>query len=245
MQNKQKENSEVNNTGIAVSKKVLIGVGSILVVILLGLGIKYFYLQPQEEEANAELSLGLEYLAEGIRLNQQAISMLNAEDSTLTDSIKKECEELKKNATDKFNKALNGDGKYCGFIKLANKINIANAQAGICYFYLKDYKNAIKYLEELNTEENNILSTQYLKALADSYVCDKQVEKAIETLIQAAETSGNATQSSSMLLEAGILYESLNKKEDALNIYNKIKNDFPQSQIASVEINKYIERVSK
>ena len=233
-----------------------------VIVAVLALGIfatQYFYLQPKEEKAQTSLTLGLQYLDEAAQLNAQAMTMLSATDSTLTDSVKAEAEEVKQQVAEAYNKALNGDNKFPGFLKLANESmtdasNIAAANAGLCYFNLGNYKEAIKYLEKFSAQGDKGLSAQYVAALANSYAADQQLDKAIDTFKKAAKIADNAILSPNYLIEAGKLLENQKKNEEALAIYESIKADYPQSSVATPQpvqgafvalIDKYIERVSK
>lgn len=241
---------EVKNAASAASKKSLMILGGVLVLVLAIVGVKYLYLDPKAEEANNNLSQGLAYMDEAKQIQLSAVSMLNVADSLLTDSLKAQSDSISKQAEAVYAKALNGDGKFPGFLKMADSFNLAKAQAGLCYFNLGNYKEAIKYLEDYDQAGDMVLSSQYMKALADAYVCDNQVEKAIETLKEAAAVADNSVLSPAYLLEAGMLLESLNKAEEALAVYAEIKEKFPHAYMSmpapyAAQIDKYIERVSK
>lgn len=77
----------------------------------------------------------------------------------------------------------------------------------------------------------------------DAYVELGQVEKGISYFDKAAN-SKNDVISPIFLKKAGVAYESLNKPEKALELYNKIKDNYPKSNEAS-DIDKYIARVQK
>ena len=248
-QNNLNETNEEVKSSVGINRNVLYGVIAIVVIALALIGVKYFYLNPKVEAANTQLTIGLQYMDEGQNFKMQSISLLNTPDALLTDSVKKQSEDFKNKANDSYNKALNGDGVYPGFLKLADDLNIASAQAGICYYQLGKYKEAIQIFEAYSAVPGDVLSAQYLKALADCYTFENQTEKAIETLIQAAAIADNFVVSPNYLLEAGQLYESLKKNEEALKIYQQIKKDYPQSNLTmplnGSQIDKYIERVSK
>ena len=253
----QSENLE--KSLLARNSKLLTGAIIIAVIVLGIFATQYFYLQPKEDKAQTNLTLGLQYLDEAAQLNAQALTMLTSTDSILSDSVKAEAEAIKQQVTDAYNKALNGDAKFPGFLSLANESmtdasNIAAANAGLCYFNLGNFKEAIKYLEKFSAQGDKGLSAQYVAALANSYAADQQVDKAIDTFKDAAKIASNAVLSPLYLIEAGKLLESQKKNEEALAIYESIKADYPESDVATPQpmqgafvalIDKYIERVSK
>ena len=246
-----------------------------LAVIVLGfLGFKYLYQNPKEEKAQTMLTQNLELLNAN-RMQQleqiltqvaQAEAMLESEmlkgDSanlSLKDTLNNRVEAFKAARQEIYNKALKGDGKLPGLLKIADEgmtaaANIAKAEAGICYYKLGNYKEAIKYLESFTPQGDKGLSPQYVAALANCYAADGQIDKAIETFKEAAKEADNDATSPDYLMEAALLLENQNKKEEALKIYEQIKAEYPRSQIVQPQsvggayvsqIDKYIERVSK
>ena len=158
--------------------------------------------------------------------------------------------------------ALNGDKKtYPGYAKIASEYsitdagNLANIYAGICYANLGKTKEAIKSFESFSTQGDETVSPAALGALANCYATDGQVDKAIATFKKAADMANNVSLSPAFLIEAGKLLESQKKNEEALELYNKVKNDYPtctqaspvqqNGMIIAPEIEKYIERVSQ
>lgn len=163
-------------------------------------------------------------------------------------------------AQEDYDKALNGDGQFPGYLKIAkdysftDAANIATLQAGLAYAHKGDYKNAIKFLEDFSPKGDKSISPSAVGALANCYAAEKQTDKAIETFKKAAKMANNEALSPLFLLEAGKLYENAGNKEEARKLYEQIKSDYPQSplsvpqasqddNIADPEIDKYIERV--
>lgn len=160
-----------------------------------------------------------------------------------------------------YTKALNGEGQYQGFLKIAKEYsftdgaNLAHAYAGECYAQLGKYKEAIKQLEDFSTQGDITVSPAILGCLADCYASDGQIDKAIDTFKKAASKADNESLSPVFLLSAAQLLESQNKAEEAKALYEKIKSDYPTAQIsmpqqqgsgfAAPEIDKYIERATK
>lgn len=161
-----------------------------------------------------------------------------------------------------YDKALKGEGKFPGYIKIAAQYsftdagNIAKLYAGEAYAHKGDIKNAIKYLEDWSPASDRSVSPSGLSTLANCYAANKQVDKAIDTFKKAASKADNPALSPLFLLEAGKLLEHQNKKDEALKLYQQIKSDYPTSQlsvpqgapngvIGDAEIDRYIERASK
>lgn len=263
-QNTPKENldqqSENTEKSLLARNSKLLTAAIIIAVIAFGVfAVQYFYVQPKEEKAQSNLTLGLQYVEEAAQLNAQATSMTAMPDSLLTDSVKAAAENIKKQVADTYQKALNGDGRFPGFIKLSKEsmtdaANIAAANAGLCYYNMNNYKEAIKYLEQFSPQDDKSLSAQYIAALANCYVAEKATDKAISAFQEAADIADNAILCPTYLLEAGKLFESQGKNEEALKIYQTIKSTYPESEIVTPQpiqgafvalIDKYIERVSK
>ena len=278
--NKNVENEELKKGktlkfgSVNISKNVVVILATVAVIILGFLGFKYLYQNPKEEKAQTMLTQNLELLNAN-RMQQleqiltqvnQAEAMLEAEmlkgDSanlSLRDTLNNRVEAFKAARQEIYNKALKGDGKLPGLLKIADEgmtsaANIAKAEAGICYYKLGNYKEAIKYLEEFTPQGDKGLSPQYVAALANCYAADGQIDKAIDTFKEAAKEADNDATSPEYLMEAAALLESQNKKDEALKLYEQIKADYPRSQLVQPQsiggayvsqIDKYIERASK
>lgn len=150
-----------------------------------------------------------------------------------------------------FETALNGEGTFPGYIKIASEYsgtdgaNLANLYAGICYAQQNKYQEALPYLEAYTPGDDQSISAMALFALAQCYAGVNNIDEAIETFQEAAEQADNAALSPMCLLEAGKLLESQDKKAEALKLYESIKADYPTSTVvvgSPAEIEKYIER---
>lgn len=269
-----KNGNAVKFGSVNVSKKMVVILTTLAVIVLGFLGFKYLYQNPKEEKAQTMLTQNLELLNAN-RMQQleqiltqvaQAEAMLESEmlkgDSanlSLKDTLNNRVEAFKAARQEIYNKALKGDGKLPGLLKIADEgmtaaANIAKAEAGICYYKLGNYKEAIKMLEDFTPQGDKGVSPQYIAALANCYAADGQLDKAVDTFKKAASEADNAATSPQYLIEAGLLLESQKKNDEALKIYEQIKKDYPQSALVAPQqmqggyvsaIDKYIERVSK
>ncbi len=215
-------------------------------VVVLGASIfcayKFFYLNPKKEKAQTELGINVAQRSvwdpEVNKILDEVAQAGNAleyaADSTkdsLTAVFNKKSGECPEALKAVYNKALKGEGKTPGLLKIAEVDNIAKAEAGICYLKMGNYKEAIKYLEEFSPQDDKGLTPQYLAALANSYVGDKQIDKAIETFKDAAKRANNAVLSPLYLRDAGLLLESQKKNDEALKLYEEIKTKYPTSSL--------------
>ena len=189
-------------------------VGAVVLIVLAVLAVKNFYLEPLEIDAQNEMAKAQSYFA-----------------------------------TDSFHIALNGNNNdVIGFKEIASDYsltasgNLAKAYAGICYFKLGQYDNAIKSLSQFDSDDS-YFSTSIVGLIGDAYVELGKAEKGIDYFEKAAAAK-NKVLSPIYLKKAGIAYESLNKAEKALQSYNKLKDEYPRSQEAA-DIEKYIARVQK
>lgn len=150
--------------------------------------------------------------------------------------------------TGDYDKALNGDGTNDGFLQIIDKYgstpsgNLARLYAGLCYAHTDKAEEAVKYLEDYDACDDMMVSNAALGALGNCYAQLNQNDKAASTLLKAAKRADNNTLSPLYFLQAGQIYEALGNKDKAMDCYETIKSDYPQS-VQSQDIDKYIERL--
>lgn len=149
-------------------------------------------------------------------------------------------------ALDSFALALDGNGADVeGFKEIASNYsstasgNLALAYSGICYYKMGDYENAIKSLSNYDGDDT-YFKTSVIGLIGDANVELGKMDKA-QSYYQKAIDRDNEL-SSVYLKKSGILYELNGDKESALEQYQAIKDDYPNS-IEARDIDKYIERV--
>ncbi len=148
---------------------------------------------------------------------------------------------------DSLNLALNGDGNYLGFLDIANNYkhtntgNLALYSAGICYLHLGDYQEAIDYLTKYS-KKDKLIASLAIGAIGDAYVELGNTEKGITQYLEAADYADNSFNTPLFLMKAAELYELSQKYPDALKLYERIKNEYPESTEGMI-IDKYIARV--
>jgi len=143
--------------------------------------------------------------------------------------------------------ALNGDGNYLGFLDIArdykftNSGNLARYSAGICYLHLGNYKEAIEFLNKYS-KKDKLIGSLAIGATGDAYVELGDLEKGVSKYIEAADFARNSFNTPLFLMKAGELYELKGKFPEALKLYERIENQYPESTEGTT-IEKYISRV--
>lgn len=147
-----------------------------------------------------------------------------------------------------YEKALNGDGTNDGFLQVVDKFgstpsgNLARLYAGLCYAKTDKAEEAVKFLEDYDACGDMMVSNAALGALGNCYAQLGQNDKAAATLLKAAKRADNNTLSPLYYQQAGQIFEALGNKSKALDCYQTIKSDYPQS-VQAQDIDKYIERL--
>ena len=196
------------------NKKMIIGAVVALVVIIAGCMLYNTYVAtPNEQKASTILAKGQDYFQ-----------------------------------TQQFEKALKGDSTgYAGFVKIADEYsstdagNLANLYAGLCYANLDKWQEAAQYIEKFDAKDDQMISPAALGALGNVYAHLNQLDKAVSTLKKAAEKADNNSLSPTFLIQAGQILESQNKKDEALKLYQTIKEKYFNSMQYQT-IDEYIER---
>jgi tetratricopeptide (TPR) repeat protein len=143
--------------------------------------------------------------------------------------------------------ALNGDGNYLGFLDIAkdykftNSGNLARYGAGICYLHLGKYNEAIDFLNKYS-KKDKVIGSLAIGATGDAYVELGDLEKGVSKYIEAADYAKNSFNTPIFLMKAAEIYESTGKFQEALNLYERIQNKYPESTEGTT-IEKNIARV--
>jgi len=184
---------------------------AIVVVVVLYIGAQRYYIAPLQEEAAGQMFMAEKFFER-----------------------------------DSFDLALNGYGTYPGFIeitedyKITKTANLAKYYAGICYLRIGDFEKAVKYLKDFNTKDVLVGSVKY-SSLGDAYVELEDFHSAVKAYEKGISEFENNFTSPILLKKAGIVYEEMNQKSEALKVFSQIKTEFPDSEEAR-DIDKYIAR---
>ena len=117
---------------------------------------------------------------------------------------------------------------------------IAVFEAGVAAFELKDYNKAI---EHFSAYEGNdpIFNARALACIGDCYVELGDFQKAYENFASAVKAADNEF-ASEYAFKAGLVAEKLGNNENALAMYQTVKDQYPNTPRA-MDIDKYISRV--
>ncbi len=220
----KKKKKDVNETGFesvenALSKteqyieenqkSLTIIVSVIAIIVAVYLGYKRFYLAPTEKEAQAEMYMAEKYFE-----------------------------------ADSFRLALEGDGSYLGFLDIIDEYgvtksaNLAHYYAGICYLRMNDYESAIEELKKFDANDV-MIATIALGAIGDAYVELGELKEGLSFYIKAAARKKNDFTTPVYLKKAGLVYEEIGEFDKAIQMYESIEKEYPDSQEA-FDIDKYI-----
>jgi tetratricopeptide (TPR) repeat protein len=143
---------------------------------------------------------------------------------------------------------LNGNGTEKGMLyviehyKGTKQANLAKFYAGVSYYKLGEYDNAIKYLKDFTTEGKQIQARAY-GTLADAYADTKKFTEALEFYKKAGTFYPEDEITSSIyLFRAAQLQEVLGKVDDAIATYKDIKLKYPKTEFGATA-DKYINKL--
>lgn len=146
---------------------------------------------------------------------------------------------------DSFELALNGDGGFLDIIDNHGSTkagNLASYYAGLCYFNLGKYDEAIENLKDFSTSDE-VLGSLSIGVLADAQMEKGDTKAALGNYKKAANFSTNEACAPFLLKKAGLAFESTGDKVEANKLYTKLQNEFPNSDLAR-DIDLYIGRTS-
>ena len=196
-------------------KNWLIGGVIVIVVIILGIfGVKKFISEPRKAKANTEAYPAEFYFTEA----SEAEAMGDYRRALYGDST----------SNDKYSIGLLAIIDKYGSTPAGNR---AKYEAGICFLHLGEYKEALKYLDKYNGKD------QLTPVLDEMMKGDAEVEQgnndaAIKHYNKAASMDDNPITAPFAYFKAGMVYLMNNDKAKALENFNKVKSDYPESPLS-------------
>lgn len=190
-------------------KSILTVIGIVVVIVVAYFGFDKYYLAPLEEEAQIEIAKAESYFAQ-----------------------------------DSLQLALNGDGINLGFLDviddygMTKSANLAHYYAGICYLKLGQFEDAISYLKGFSAADQ-VVAPMAVGAIGDAYMELGETDKAINYYLDAANQRVNEFTSPFFLQKAAWGYESNGDYKKALDMHQRIKEEFAASNEGR-EADKYI-----
>ena len=218
----------LNEVSILKYKTPIIGGIVALLVCVGGYFIWNSLSSSKQEEASTHMAKAQEYF----------LNAINSNDSVM------------------FDKALNGDSIHAGFLAIAEDYsstkagNLASLYAGICYANLGNLEEAAKYLNAFDEEDDALISPAAMGRLGNVKAALGDLDAAVSLLVKAAKKADNNSLSPLFLIQAGEILESQGKKEEALKLYQQVKDNYAEWQQYNEYmqgfngIDNYIERAS-
>lgn len=196
-------------------KPIFIIIGLVAAIVLGYLGYKEFIAKPKQIEAMNDMFQAQKYFDEAVN-------------GVKKDSL--------------YNLALNGgEGKF-GMLDIIEEYkgtpaaNMATYYAGTAYLRLKDYKNAVEYLGDFESEDE-ILAPLAKGNIGDAFLQLNQPEDALGYYEKAAEMRDNEYTTPMYLFKAGAIALDLGKADKALKYFKRIKEDYANSsEAATVDV---------
>jgi tetratricopeptide (TPR) repeat protein len=191
---------------------ILTFIGVISLSVLSYLGYERFISDPNEKEAISELNKA-QYFFE--------LALVSNESDSL------------------FKLALNGgEGKY-GFLDIVKEYsgtkasNLANYSIGMSYLNLKEYENAIIYLEKFKSDDI-LLKSISLGSIGDCFSELNQPDEAFEYYQKAFKHNENIYTTPKYLFKAALIGSEIGKYRSSIDFLNRIKDEFPDSYESSL-----------
>ena len=143
-----------------------------------------------------------------------------------------------------FEKALNGDDTFRGFLSVIDNYNctkagkLAKYYAGASYLHIGNYDEAIHWLKKYKGNDT------FTRPLAEMMLGDALIEQgntkeAVNHYKKAAAMNSNYITSPTALFKAGMAYLMLDDNANALDCFQQVKKNYPEST-EWTEIDKYI-----
>ncbi|MDC6362825.1 MULTISPECIES: tetratricopeptide repeat protein [Flavobacteriaceae] len=207
------ESASKTEAWVQKNQNYILGViGAIAVGVLAFLGYHQFIQKPKEATAANELFYPQQYF-------DQALASETEKDSL-------------------FAMALNGaEGKY-GFLDIIEEYsgtkaaNLAKYSAGMTYLNLQKYEEAIAHLENFSSDDA-VLGAMAKGGIGDAFSQLNQSEDALDYYEKAVAHSDNEFTTPRFLYKAGVMALKLGQKDKAVGYFERIKEDYPNSQEGS------------
>jgi tetratricopeptide (TPR) repeat protein len=206
------------------SKPITIIGSAIIILFAAWMVYKYMFKIPKEEKADKIVFVTQKYFTEF---------------TTATDSAKILL------AT----KVLNGDGTNPGALKIINQYsgsaaaNLCEYYAGACYLRLGQFAKSIQYLKNFDANGATQIESRALGMLGDANAELNKNDDALNYYKKAATVNEkDEFTSSEFLFRAALFAQSTGKTKEAIDLFKKIKTDYPLSQKAS-DVDRYLAKL--
>lgn len=200
-------------------------IASLIVILFAGWMIyKYMFKIPKEEKANDIVFVTQKYFADFTSATDSSKALLAAT-------------------------VLNGDGTNPGALKIINNYsgtsaaNLCEYYAGACYLHLGQFDKAIKYLKDFDANGASQIKSRAYGMLGDASAELNKNDAALDYYKKAANVNDkDEFTSSEFLFRAGLFAQATGKTKDAIDLFKKIKTNYPLSEKAS-EVDRYLAKL--
>ena len=144
---------------------------------------------------------------------------------------------------EQYDKALAGFQKVASDYSSTDAGNLAQLYIGLCQANLGKWQEAVNALESFSGKDDQMITPAAEGALGNAYANLNQLDKAVEHLKKAAQMADNNSLSPTFLIQAGEILESQGKKDEALKLYQEVKEKYFNSMQYQT-IDAYIQRAT-
>lgn len=143
-----------------------------------------------------------------------------------------------------FDKALNGDDTYRGFLSVIDDYgstkagNLAKYYAGIANLRMGNYDEAIHWLKKYSGKDTFTRPLAEM-ALGDAEIENGNTDAAVSHYLKAAKMEDNSITAPTALFKAGMGYLMLSNYDKAIDCFQQIKDNYTEST-EWTEVDKYI-----
>lgn len=136
---------------------------------------------------------------------------------------------------DSLDRALQGDGNNYGLLEIVDRYgrtdagNLAKFYIGVSYLKLGQYEDAIDYLQDFSSSDLLVQSRAHALT-GDAYMELSNFSEAARFYEKAADHRSNKFFSPQYLMKAAIAYERLNDFNKAIQVYDRIIEDFHDAE---------------
>ena len=203
-------------------------ISSAIIILLVGWFVyKYMFKLPKEEKANDAVFVTQKYFSD----------FSNAPSDSIKINLAAKC--------------LNGDGANAGALKIINKFsgtaaaNLCEYYAGTCYLHLHQFDKAIKFLKDFDAGGATQIESRAYGMIADASAELNKNEQALEYYKKAANVDDKDEYTSSeFLFKAALFAESTGKTKEAVELFKKIKEEYPLSEKAA-DVDRYLAKLGE
>ena len=201
-------------------------ISSAVIILIVGWFVyKYMFKLPKEDKANDAVFVTQKYFSD----------FSNAPTDSMKANLAAKC--------------LNGDGVNAGALKIINRFpgtaaaNLCEYYAGACYLRLQQFDKAIKFLKDFDANGATQIKSRAYGMIADANAELNKNDQALEYYKKAAEVNDKDEYTSSeFLFRAALFAESTGKTKEAVELFKKIKEEYPLSERAA-DVDRYLAKL--